>query len=702
MQRASYLLIIALAYIILPISSTPIPEATEEPKPEEKPDEKKDADLDLETQDQVAILKQINRVNEDGSYTFGYEAADGSFKIETRDVNGNVKGMFGFINEDGELKRVSYSASNGTGFQTSGTFNVPSLPGTSLSSDEEVEGPYRNIAPQLLRQRLLYNTQAASTRISLLPPSTTSYDDIRTTEVIPTPRLPIYIFSTTPTSNDITTTIRPVVIQHIPKVRPTPATSTTGTTESEEVDKRTTVATFGSLLPKKTSNTNYVTIKSGESTTEAPESEEVTTKKPSVIQVIRPRTGPFKKVIVTKRPIVDTTTPTPTSTPTPITTTTSTPKTITTTEFYSNEFLQRLRDRNQNGVRRQLDFDSNYATTPENTNLITSGTEDSPDVYGGSPTPRPYTTVAYRTLFTQVPQHQRILQNSYIQNQNQFLAASLPPRINHYGLPGQAQDPARLLPAPPLLPDNIGNQPVNRPEPQRPNEDPDRTFPIPSQPLNRIYPNPIPVQPNYQNSAPLQPVPYDNAPYNPQLYIPPGLLENLIRMLLSVRAYQQQMISPDNSLIDNRYGPYPQNPLPIPNPYPNYSQNPYPYGLQYVPRPNYDPRLAGYPNPYPNAPFYPDPRINNFQSPNPYRPALYGPYQGRIPFPPNQNPFLVGTLLHGRPPIPNVPNGYNAQVPDSTTSSTTSKPRIGSVRNVQILNPNNEESEESEKFERDV
>ncbi|KAL0275686.1 UNVERIFIED_CONTAM: hypothetical protein PYX00_003474 [Menopon gallinae] len=682
MRRASCLLVIALACVILPISSTPIPEATEEPKPEAKPDEKKDGDLDLETQDQVAILKQINRVNEDGSYTFGYEAADGSFKIETRDVNGNVKGMFGFINEDGELKRVSYSASNGTGFQTSGTFNVPSLPGTSLSSDEEADGPYRNIPPQLLRQRL-FPKQDASTRITLLPPSTTSYDDIRTTELIPTPRLPIYIFSTTPTSNDITTTIRPVVIQHIPKVRPSPATSVTETTESEEVDKRTTVATFGSLLPKKTSNTNYVTLKSGDATTEVTESEEVTTKKPSVIQVIRPRTGPFKKVIVTKRPIAA-----------------STPKTITTTEFYSNEFLQRLREKNQqSGVRRQLDFDNNYSTTPENANLITSGTEDSPDVYGGSPTPRPYTTVAYRTLFTQVPQHQRILQNSYIQNQNQFLAASVPPQINPYGLPGQAQDPARLLPAPPLLPDNIGNQPINRPEPPRPEDNPQRNFPIPSQPLNRIYPNPIPVQPNYQNTAPLQPTPYDNAPYNPQLYIPPGLLEQLIRMLLSVRAYQQQMISPDNPLVDNRYGPYPQSPLPIPSPYPNYSQGPYPFGLQYVPRTNYDPRLGPYPGPFPNQLFYPEPRINNFQPPNPYRPVGYGPFQGRLPFQPNQNPYLVGTLLNGRPPIP---TGYSPQVPDSTTSSTTSKPRIGSVRNVQILNPNSEDSEESEKFERDV
>lgn len=31
--------------------------------------------------DQVAILKQIRKVNDDGSYTYGYEAGDGSFKV---------------------------------------------------------------------------------------------------------------------------------------------------------------------------------------------------------------------------------------------------------------------------------------------------------------------------------------------------------------------------------------------------------------------------------------------------------------------------------------------------------------------------------------------------------------------------------------------------------------------------------------------
>lgn len=62
----------------------------------------------------VEIIKQIKRLNDDGSYTFGYEAEDGTFKIESRDVLGNVKGTFGFVDSDGEIKRVSYTSSNST------------------------------------------------------------------------------------------------------------------------------------------------------------------------------------------------------------------------------------------------------------------------------------------------------------------------------------------------------------------------------------------------------------------------------------------------------------------------------------------------------------------------------------------------------------------------------------------------------------
>lgn len=67
----------------------------------------------------VAILKQINRHNEDGSYTYGYEASDGSFKIETKAANGEVKGKYGYTDADGKVRVVEYGA-NKFGFQPSG------------------------------------------------------------------------------------------------------------------------------------------------------------------------------------------------------------------------------------------------------------------------------------------------------------------------------------------------------------------------------------------------------------------------------------------------------------------------------------------------------------------------------------------------------------------------------------------------------
>ncbi|KAG5673280.1 hypothetical protein PVAND_003340 [Polypedilum vanderplanki] len=73
----------------------------------------------------VPILKQINRHNEDGSYSYGYEAADGSFKIETKSTNGEVKGKYGYIDADGNLREISYGA-DANGFSPSGTdINVP-------------------------------------------------------------------------------------------------------------------------------------------------------------------------------------------------------------------------------------------------------------------------------------------------------------------------------------------------------------------------------------------------------------------------------------------------------------------------------------------------------------------------------------------------------------------------------------------------
>ena len=47
------------------------------------------------------------RHNEDGSYSYGYEAADGSFKLETRYPDGRVKGKYGYVDiHTGELKVI--------------------------------------------------------------------------------------------------------------------------------------------------------------------------------------------------------------------------------------------------------------------------------------------------------------------------------------------------------------------------------------------------------------------------------------------------------------------------------------------------------------------------------------------------------------------------------------------------------------------
>lgn len=67
----------------------------------------------------VPILKQLNRHNEDGSYSYGYEAADGSFKIETKYPNGEVQGKYGYVDDVGKLREIQYGASK-RGFEPAG------------------------------------------------------------------------------------------------------------------------------------------------------------------------------------------------------------------------------------------------------------------------------------------------------------------------------------------------------------------------------------------------------------------------------------------------------------------------------------------------------------------------------------------------------------------------------------------------------
>merc|ERR1711970_7528 len=86
------------------------------------------------TEAPVVIIKQVNEINEDGTYTVGYEASDGSFKLETKDAEGNVEGKYGFVDETGEIKIVEYSANNSTGFSSDVEIPTVELPAGAPSA----------------------------------------------------------------------------------------------------------------------------------------------------------------------------------------------------------------------------------------------------------------------------------------------------------------------------------------------------------------------------------------------------------------------------------------------------------------------------------------------------------------------------------------------------------------------------------------
>lgn len=88
------------------------------------------------------------RHNEDGSYSYGYEAADGSYKIESKYPTGEVYGKYGFVDDTGNVREIEYGASR-RGFEPVGPgINVPppTLTGNSIAGTEnepEDDGQYR-------------------------------------------------------------------------------------------------------------------------------------------------------------------------------------------------------------------------------------------------------------------------------------------------------------------------------------------------------------------------------------------------------------------------------------------------------------------------------------------------------------------------------------------------------------------------------
>ncbi|XP_041984660.1 uncharacterized protein LOC121737153 [Aricia agestis] len=107
---------------------------------------------------QVEIVKQIRRLNEDGSYTIGYEATDGTFKIESRDVLGNVKGTFGYIDDDGEIKRVTYTSNGESTPVPVSTSTTPNTPMMIVRVNKTVSSTTRRPLPTVV-----YPTRGSAT-----------------------------------------------------------------------------------------------------------------------------------------------------------------------------------------------------------------------------------------------------------------------------------------------------------------------------------------------------------------------------------------------------------------------------------------------------------------------------------------------------------------------------------------------------------
>ncbi|KAJ9578175.1 hypothetical protein L9F63_005564, partial [Diploptera punctata] len=76
-------------------TARPIPRAKESPK-----------------QPPVQTIRNYSKVNDDGSFTFGYEAADGSFKEETRGTDCVVRGKYGYVDPDGNKREFTYVSGN--------------------------------------------------------------------------------------------------------------------------------------------------------------------------------------------------------------------------------------------------------------------------------------------------------------------------------------------------------------------------------------------------------------------------------------------------------------------------------------------------------------------------------------------------------------------------------------------------------------
>ena len=72
----------------------------------------------------VKIVENTQTSGEDGSYSYGWRASDGSFKQETRLASGEVIGVYGYRDAAGDIIRTRYGVNSQTQFGFEGEISI--------------------------------------------------------------------------------------------------------------------------------------------------------------------------------------------------------------------------------------------------------------------------------------------------------------------------------------------------------------------------------------------------------------------------------------------------------------------------------------------------------------------------------------------------------------------------------------------------
>ncbi|XP_064092869.1 nuclear pore complex protein DDB_G0274915-like [Macrobrachium nipponense] len=107
--------------------------------------------------------------NDDGSYSFSFNAADHS-RSESADADLNVQGQFSFVADDGVRRRVDYQAGANRGFTASGD-HLPTAPTSNTPASSQSSGFHGSSRPSTYRAPSASPQGSASTAFSSQRPS---------------------------------------------------------------------------------------------------------------------------------------------------------------------------------------------------------------------------------------------------------------------------------------------------------------------------------------------------------------------------------------------------------------------------------------------------------------------------------------------------------------------------------------------------